>query len=173
MVSRFLYYILSIHVTPMQQVRDLYANSCKVADFFNESTLNNIFIKCAHPSYCHSLREYWATRPREGVPDLAFPVQTLLENKKGDLSGQQQQSSCIQQTIWKANMEQAIRLYNENRIFNVTNNLIPAPHCIKTPKYANWEKTVSQRPSSFHIQTLILLVKSFNIHKLGCTNTAV
>lgn len=45
-------------MTPMQYADDLYAKSSKVADAYEELTLNNIFIEEVDSSICHSLREY-------------------------------------------------------------------------------------------------------------------
>lgn len=43
---------------PVQYVNDLYANLCKKADVYDESTWIDIFIERVDPCICHSLHEY-------------------------------------------------------------------------------------------------------------------
>lgn len=65
-------------MTPMHYADALYAKSCKVADIYDELTLNDIFIKSFDSSLCHSLQEYRVLNPQADRTDIAFSAQLLL-----------------------------------------------------------------------------------------------
>lgn len=58
MNTTILRYTQPTSMTPMQDADVLYANSCKVPDAYDESTLNVIFFEGVHTYTCLSLREY-------------------------------------------------------------------------------------------------------------------
>lgn len=55
--SRILRYIQSAHMTPTSYADNLYAKTCRIADVYNESFLNDTYIEGVDPSICHSIRE--------------------------------------------------------------------------------------------------------------------
>lgn len=67
----------------MQNIDDLYAKSCIVADVYDESTLNNIFIEGVDLSIRHSPREYWATHLQASMTGIVLEDQSLLEIQGG------------------------------------------------------------------------------------------
>lgn len=67
MDSQNLSYIQPTHLTSMQNVADPYIKSCKVADVYSESTLNDNVIKVVDPFTWHCVWKYWATCPQTDV----------------------------------------------------------------------------------------------------------
>lgn len=84
MDTAILRYTQSGSMTPIQFASGLYDKSCKVADVYYESILNDIFIKGVNSSNCHSLWEYWgAPNPQADLTDIAFKAQLQLAIQKG------------------------------------------------------------------------------------------
>lgn len=75
MDSKILRYSEQAYMTFMRYADDLHGKSCKVANVFDESTLNYIFIESVNPSVFQSLRKYWATHPQADVTDIFFQAQ--------------------------------------------------------------------------------------------------
>lgn len=67
-----------VNMTPMQYTDCMYAESCKVADVYEEATLNDNFIEGADFSICHSLRQYCSTQPHADETDISSKAQLLL-----------------------------------------------------------------------------------------------
>lgn len=85
MGSTILRYTQPASMTPMQFADDLYAKSCKVANTYEEATLNDVFIEGVGSFICHSLREFWDTHQHADVIDIAFKAQALVAIQKGSL----------------------------------------------------------------------------------------
>lgn len=69
-------------MTPIQYADDLYTKSYNVADVYDESTLNESYIKDVDPFIYHSAWEYWATHPQADGTNIAFKAHALLEIQK-------------------------------------------------------------------------------------------
>lgn len=54
-------YAQSSGLTPHKYTNDLVAKFCKVADFYDGSALNDVFIEDVNVSIRHVLRKYWAS----------------------------------------------------------------------------------------------------------------
>lgn len=61
--AAILRYVHTSDMTPHEYTADLFANSCKVADVYDETTLNGVFKKGADATIRYSLRNYWAFKP--------------------------------------------------------------------------------------------------------------
>lgn len=59
-------------MTPQQYANDLIAKLCKVADVYDESTLNDVFIEGVDASIQQSLRNFRVTNPHSDLTDIAF-----------------------------------------------------------------------------------------------------
>lgn len=70
------------NMTLKQYTDDLFAESCKVADVYDDSTLKDVFIKGVDPSIKHSLRIYCATNSQVDLTDFAFQTRSLLSIQK-------------------------------------------------------------------------------------------
>lgn len=57
MIFKVLRSIYSARTTPLYYTSDIFATSCKVADVYDEITLNNSSINCDNPFISHSLRK--------------------------------------------------------------------------------------------------------------------
>lgn len=62
-------------MTLQQYADDLVPKSCKVADMFDELTLNDVIIKGVDPSIGRSLRSCWSTNARANLTDIAFQTE--------------------------------------------------------------------------------------------------
>lgn len=78
MDSALLRYTQPSNMTLIQYADDLFAKLCKVADVYDESILDDIFIKGVEAYICHSLKKFWACSPQSDLADIAFLVQQLL-----------------------------------------------------------------------------------------------
>lgn len=65
-----------------QNAVDLYVKSCKAADVYDGSTLNDIFIEGVDFSICHSHGKCWVSNPQAELSDIAFKTQPLLVIQK-------------------------------------------------------------------------------------------
>lgn len=63
----------------MQYADDLITKLCKVAEVYQKSALNEIFIIWTDSSVCHSCKEYYASSPLAGQTSTAFKEQMLLK----------------------------------------------------------------------------------------------
>lgn len=72
-------------MTPMQYADDLNAITCKVANFYEEETFNDIFINVVDRSICNSMRKYWATHPHANLTNIALKAQSLQAIQKGSV----------------------------------------------------------------------------------------
>lgn len=107
--SKILPYIQLAHMTPVQYANNYSAKSCKVADIYDESTLNNIFIQDVDPSTCYRLWRTWATHTQAHMTNTAFKAQPLISNsKRSSQTGQHQQTRRIQQDVWNAYLDEAL-----------------------------------------------------------------
>lgn len=70
--TTFLRYLQQANITPQQYDDDLIANSCKVANVYNEGTLNDLFIKEVDQSISHSLQNCCAANPGVDLSDIDF-----------------------------------------------------------------------------------------------------
>lgn len=68
---------------PQQYADNLITKSCKVADFHEEVTLNDIFIKVDDSSIWNSLRNYFVTNPQAHLTDIAFQAKSLMSIQNG------------------------------------------------------------------------------------------
>lgn len=73
-----LHYTQGVSMTWTQYDDDLYTQTCKVADFYDESTLNETRIERVGSFICHSLRKYWALNRQANLTDIAFWAQSLV-----------------------------------------------------------------------------------------------
>lgn len=80
--SAVLRYTKPTNMTTRQYPEDLHAKPCKVADVYDESTLNDIFIKGVDFTICHRVRKYWAMQPHVDLNNIAFKPQSLLAIQK-------------------------------------------------------------------------------------------
>lgn len=76
-------YTQTTSMTSVQYADHLFANSCKDAVFYNESSLNVIFIEGVDSSIWHSLWKYRDSNPQANVIDIAFKAQSLLAIEEG------------------------------------------------------------------------------------------
>lgn len=67
-----LHYTQPTSMTLKQYADDLYAKSCKVADVYDESTLNNSVVEGVDIFSCHSPRKCWASSLQVDVTNIAF-----------------------------------------------------------------------------------------------------
>lgn len=67
----------------MQYAENLYAKSCKVADVYDESTLNGILVCGVDSAICHCLSNYWVSKPEANLTNIAFKALLLLAIQKG------------------------------------------------------------------------------------------
>lgn len=75
---KFVSHTQPTNMTLMQYADAFSAKSCKVADVYDESTLNNISIEKVVSSICNSLRKYWVFSPQTGLSNIALKEQSLL-----------------------------------------------------------------------------------------------
>lgn len=61
-------------MTPILDDVDLFTKSCNVADIYDDSTLNDIFIDGVGSAFWQSLRKYWATHTHADVTDIVLRV---------------------------------------------------------------------------------------------------
>lgn len=80
--SAILHYAQPTSMTAMRYVDDLYAKFCKVADVYDDSTLNVILIKGIDFSISRSLRKYCATKPQANSTSIAFKATSLVAIQK-------------------------------------------------------------------------------------------
>lgn len=62
----------------MQYADCLYAKSCRVADRYDESTVNDIFMEEVEYSICYSLQEHLVMHPHVDETNIGFKTQSLL-----------------------------------------------------------------------------------------------
>lgn len=89
-------YVEPPNLTRQQNADISSVNSCKLADIYSESTLNDVFIKGFDASIRDSLHNYWATNSQVELMDIAFQAKLLLsipkefeENSNKKLPGSQ------------------------------------------------------------------------------------
>lgn len=70
-------------MTSMQYANNLYAKSCEVAEIFDKSTLNVIFMGKISFSISHIWRDYRSTGAFADGIDIVFKMQLLLAILKG------------------------------------------------------------------------------------------
>lgn len=63
----------------------MYRKSCKAADSYNESSLNDNSIKGVDSSIGHSLRESWDSNSQDDITHIVYKAQTLLEFQNGSV----------------------------------------------------------------------------------------
>lgn len=77
MNSKFLRYTQLAHMTSIQYAGALFAKSRNVADVYDVSALNDIFIEGVVPSICYSLYQYSTMHAMADVADIVFNAQSL------------------------------------------------------------------------------------------------
>lgn len=82
MESVILRYIQPPTMTPLQNADYLHAKSCKVANDYRESTLNDIFIADVNYFICQSPRNYWASNLQANLTNVGFNAQSILAIQK-------------------------------------------------------------------------------------------
>lgn len=70
-------------MTLKSYAESLYEKSYKIAEVYDEATLNDFLIERVDPSICLSLQKYWATHQHADVINIAFMAQSLLAMQKG------------------------------------------------------------------------------------------
>lgn len=65
-------------MTSEQLADDIIAKPHKVANVYDESTLNEASIDRVGQSICHRLQNYWATNPQSNLTDIAIQAKALL-----------------------------------------------------------------------------------------------
>lgn len=63
------------NMTPQKYIDDWIAKPCKVADVYDEGTLNNVFIGGDDESRKYTLRNYWAINSQEDLTDIEFQAE--------------------------------------------------------------------------------------------------
>lgn len=70
------------NTTPQQFADDMITKSYEVADVYDESALNNVFIERVNASICHSLRGYWALHQTANITNISFYANFILAIQK-------------------------------------------------------------------------------------------
>lgn len=70
--AAILWYVQPPNMTAQQFPDNSITRSSKVADVYNESTLNDVFNKSVDASFRHSLRNFWATSSQTDLTIIAF-----------------------------------------------------------------------------------------------------
>lgn len=81
--AAILRYVQLSYVNPQHYANELIVKSCKVAEVFDERTLNDMSIEIVDASIMHSLRKYCRTNPHEILMDIALQAESLLYILKG------------------------------------------------------------------------------------------
>lgn len=81
--AAILRYMQPAYMKPQQYAHDLVANTCIVADVYDEYTLNVVFTEGVDPSIRHSPRHFWAQNPQADLTDNTFQAESLLFIQKG------------------------------------------------------------------------------------------
>lgn len=66
----------------MSSADDQYTKWCRVADVYNESSLNDTFFEEVDFSIHHCIREYWTYTPMVELTNIAVKTQLLLAIQK-------------------------------------------------------------------------------------------
>lgn len=111
----------------------------KVADFYDGSSLKDIFIEGVDASIRHSLRNRWISHPQVEVTDIAFHADFFLILEKGSRS-----------VATSSKGESVVKQFQRKFwIYAVANNV--STEILPSPKHKS--HTRSQSPPVFHIQT--------------------
>lgn len=70
-------------MTPQQCVEDLLDRLCEMRDVYNESTLNDVFVKGVDPQAQLSFCNYFAIHPQTDLTDTTFLAKLLPASQKG------------------------------------------------------------------------------------------
>lgn len=147
-------------MTPQQYADDLIATSWKVADLYDISTLNDVFIEIVDASIWHSLRNYWPTNSYADFTDFAFQAESLLSIQKG--SGKIQTSKYPNTHLTKPYTRKP--WYSRNVASNVntesmstssqrTEGRSPSPKALKMNALSIWSSGQGSTQGSFSSMT--------------------
>lgn len=71
-----------VNKAPQQCADDFIAKACKIADLYDESTVNVVFIGCFDASVGQNLPNHWAKSSKAVSTDISFQTESLLYIQK-------------------------------------------------------------------------------------------